>query len=202
MKIETGRNALKNRAIVCLGLLGCLFMILTGCISIPTGDGGSIKLSNEGLQIQSSDGEQTLAIENKETGFQITQKDEQGQEITAKVSYELPEKFPINIPVPDNATEVTSLESEYDGTKMYGLSFEVPNASVYDYYQIYIDFLNQENFENIIDNTYGNADETTNFAILSGSKGEETLNIKLTVTGTGKYDREAINIGLSYIIKN
>lgn len=106
------------------GMAVCLFpLVLAGCISIPVGDGGKMKLSSSGVEIENEEGEKaSITVDTDEGGFTINTGD-----TVAKVGAgaTIPDGFPKEVKLPKNAELLLSNETENDGKKTYMLSYNV-----------------------------------------------------------------------------
>lgn len=86
------------------GLLLILFAVfLVGCVSIPIGDGNKVKVTKEGIVLTASDGsEHTISFDTESGSLYI---DGFGLEdgFGLGETYEIPEGFPADIPIPEDA---------------------------------------------------------------------------------------------------
>lgn len=106
------------------GIYVCILpLVLAGCISVPMGDGGKMKLSKSGVEIENEEGEKaSITLENEEGGYTIHTGD-----TVAKVGVgaTIPDDFPKEIKLPQNAELILSNETENEGKKTYMLSYNV-----------------------------------------------------------------------------
>src|SRR5699024_6833482 len=116
-----------NKKILTLFILAVAATVLAGCISIPIGDGNSLKLSKEGVTVKSKDGDETTFGLDEDEDGNVTIKGEgsDGQELNIGVDQEsgsinmsgvdeegeerefsmepiddIPEQLPSDIPIP------------------------------------------------------------------------------------------------------
>jgi len=85
------------------GLFLALVIFLTGCVSIPIGDGNKVKVSKEGIILTSNDGsEHTISFDTESGSLYI---DGFGLEdgFGLGETYEIPKGFPADIPIPEDA---------------------------------------------------------------------------------------------------
>lgn len=98
--------------------------LLSGCISIPTGDGGKIKVSKDGLEVEGEDGEKTsVDVDTEEGGYTI--KSDEGQLTQIGSHAEIPENFPGFILIPPKENIIMAVDTSEDGKTSIMLAFEM-----------------------------------------------------------------------------
>lgn len=101
-----------------------LVFLLTGCISIPTGDGGKVKLSKDGLEFEDRDGEKTsVSVDTDEGGYSMDFGD--GTSTKLGTNAEIPDAFPKDILLPKNGDLILSSEMNDDEDTTYSISYTV-----------------------------------------------------------------------------
>ena len=127
-----------------MGLLTITFL-LTGCISIPTGDGGKIKLSKDGVEIKDKDGEKSsISVDAEEGGYSMEFED--GTSTSAGSHATIPDAFPKDILLPKDGQLLQSGESEYEGRPAYMLTYQVQGDMTKDA-ELYHAYLTDNNYE-------------------------------------------------------
>lgn len=118
-----------------------ILLLLSGCVSIPTGDGGKIKVSKDGLEMEDKDGGKSeITFDTDDGGYTLETED--GIAKTGSQA-EIPANFPKEILLPENATLILSNETE-DNSFM--LSYSVEGQMIEDHL-IFADYLNENNYE-------------------------------------------------------
>src|SRR5690625_2595708 len=125
-------------------LLIFLTIFLAGCINIPIGDGNKIKISKEGVTFTDEEGgEHSINIDEEEgqlnlKGFGM---DEDDEGVTLGQNLELPDSFPSDIPIPDDANifQSSSVQSAF------AVSFET-STSIDETIELYETYMNSKNF--------------------------------------------------------
>lgn len=104
-----------------------MIFLLTGCVTIPTGDGDKIKISKDSIEFQGEDGSTSkIEVDQQEGGHTITTDDGSTSKIGAHA--EVPEDFPKEILKPEDqylmlVTDLASSENrEYAVMLAYELS--------------------------------------------------------------------------------
>lgn len=116
-------------------------LLVAGCVSIPTGDGGKLKISKSGLEIEDKDGEKSeMTFDTDEGGYTI---ETDGNVAKAGSNAEIPKDFPNDILLPKEATLI--LSNEIDDNS-YMLSYQV-EGQMTDEHTIYADYLNDNGYE-------------------------------------------------------
>ena len=86
-------NRIKNM----IGLLA-IALFMAGCISIPTGDGGKLKLSKDGVEFEDKEGEtSTISVDTDKGGYTY---EVDGQVAKVGSDATIPEGFPKDILLP------------------------------------------------------------------------------------------------------
>lgn len=147
-----------KRFILMLTVFFTIF-VLSGCISIPIGDGDSLKLSKDGMTIKSKDGEETsFSADEQDGSFSVQGTDADGKEtdIQIETSGEIPEDFPTDIPIPKEAEITTTNDSTIDGSRMMHVSYVVESgeADVTKYGDLYRDYIEKMDYEKQVDSDY------------------------------------------------
>lgn len=125
-------------------------ILLAGCISIPTGDGDSIKLTKDGVSIKSKDGEEMTVKGNEDGGsISIEGIDGEGDEINFKStsSEEIPDDFPDSIPIPEDAVITLGQETQMDGMHAFTVFYEVQDDDVEKYGDMYREYVTNSGYE-------------------------------------------------------
>ena len=120
-------------------------LLLSGCISIPTGDGGKIKLSKDGVEIEGEDGKKAkIEVDTKEGGATITTDD--GSTVQMGSHAEMPKDFPafILVPAEEKLVNVTDISNEEKVSFMLVYHLE---DSMKDNVQKYKDYLAENGYE-------------------------------------------------------
>ncbi len=158
-----------------------VMLLLTGCISIPTGDGGKIKLGKGGVEIEGEDGEKsTIDIDSDDGGVSVTTgQDGDGTAVTINMGShaEIPDEFPQDISLPAKEFLVMTSISPKDRDDEYGRN------SITLSYQIEGEFIGSlEMYDKyLVDNGY----EVEKMEIgpmmhtMIGTKGETSLSISI-----------------------
>lgn len=185
-------------------LVGLVMLILAGCVTIPTGDGGSISLKKDGLTIQSGDDQQgSIDISVKGDGeMTLSGTDESGQEFKQKVSKKqaLPDGFPQDLPIPADV-ELTVIDSETGKGIQFIVSYTV-EGQVIDFYKQYRAYVEQAGYATIIDASEGKAKADTALENIMAKSDNKTLSIGMMKKGTGKYDDGTITVNMMYLIES
>lgn len=126
-----------------LSLLLFVSILLIGCIKIPIGDGNSIKFSKDGFTVTDKDGaESGVSFDEEEGSLHIsTGEDGDGINVIAGENSELPEDFPEEIPIADDATIVQAADMSEGTDRYYMIMYysENPLDKLIDTYRQYID---------------------------------------------------------------
>ena len=160
-----------------------LTLLLAGCISIPTGDGGKIKLSKDGMEIENQDGEKsTVNVDNDDGGFSLTTEgDGNGTEVTVNMGThaKVPDDFPQDIILPSEEFLVMSGFSPKDQDDEHSINSITLN------YQVKGDFTeNKETYDAyLVDNGYEVERLMLGDAMhnMMGTKGNHSLSISFFV---------------------
>ncbi|QUW22846.1 hypothetical protein JSQ81_04495 [Sporosarcina sp. Marseille-Q4063] len=157
-------------------------LLLTGCISIPTGDGGKMKLSKDGVEIEGKDGEKSsIDLDTDEGGLSITTGDE-GEESGVTVNMgshaEVPDEFPQDISLPTNEFLVMSGTSPKDKDDGYSrnsitLSYQIEDDDFVESVEMYDKYLVENGFE------VERIEIGPTMHTLMGTKGENSLTISV-----------------------
>lgn len=168
-----------------LFLLG-IGLLLSGCISIPTGDGGKIKLSKDGVEIEGEDGKKAkIEVDTKEGGSTITTDD--GSTVQMGSHAEMPKEFPSEILVPaeDKLINVTDISDEEKVAFM--LIYQL-DGSMKDNVQKYKDYLTENDYEinelelgDRIVSLQGSKDGDSLAYQFSGEDGEYSLSVLYSI---------------------
>lgn len=103
-----------------------MVFLLTGCITIPTGDGEKIKISKDGLEFQGEDGSSSkIEVDHEKGGHTITTDDGSTSKIGSHA--EVPAEFPKEIVKPDDKylMMATDLSEGDDGKYAVMLVYEM-----------------------------------------------------------------------------
>lgn len=99
--IHIEEEAMRLRRFMNLLLSVTILFLLTGCVTIPTGDGDKIKLSKDGLEFQGEDGTKSIIdVDTDKGGQTITTDDGTTSKIGAHA--EVPADFPKEILKPED----------------------------------------------------------------------------------------------------
>lgn len=168
-------RAAVRKLMVTAGIM-LICVLLTSCISIPTGDGGSLKLSKDGIQVKDGDGTEikidskdgTLNLrgtdaDGKETVIQFDTEEgkmtieSDGEQAEATFNFagfgdvEIPEEFPADIPIADGAIMSSSSKME-DGTEaVLYVSYAVEGGSYADIAAMYEQYMDKQNYQDVMD---------------------------------------------------
>lgn len=161
-------------------------LVLSGCISIPTGDGGKIKLSKDGVEIEGEDGKKAkIEVDTKEGGSTITTDD--GSTIQMGSHAEMPKDFPSDLLVPAKEKLVNVTETT-DGEKMgYMLIYQLDDV-MKDNIQKYKNYLVENSYEinevelgDTMVSLQGNKEETFLAYQFMGEDGEYSLSVLYSI---------------------
>src|SRR5690625_3715938 len=116
-----------------------IVLLLTGCINIPIGDGNKMKISKDGITFTDEEGGQHSITIDEEEG-QVSMKgfgtDGEDQVISVGQNLSIPDSFPADIPMPDDAHifHASSLQS------VTTISFEtaIDIGKIVDLYETYL----------------------------------------------------------------
>lgn len=214
---------------VLLSYFLCLMIIIvSGCISIPTEDGGTVKISKDGLKINTADGEEVLVsldkdndsltikgtdadgeegvlnIDMNEGGMSWTGIDGEGLEFEMNAGFtnEIPDGFPKDIPIPEDAIIFMALTSETIEGTAYTVQY-FAEGKVIDYYDLYRKYVDGLNYDEIDDLHEGKADHDFHienlFVYLSDGN---TLDIMIMDSNAGFFGDNEISVKMSYTINN
>lgn len=89
-----------------LFVLGLIAFFLTGCFNIPLGDGNKLKLSKDGITITDEEGEEhsiTIDEDKEQLKVQGFGMDEEDDGVALGENLSIPNSFPKDIPIPDDA---------------------------------------------------------------------------------------------------
>ncbi|MHA6259728.1 hypothetical protein ACXYMX_07390 [Sporosarcina sp. CAU 1771] len=119
--------------------------VLSGCITIPTGDGGKIKVSKDGVEIEGEDGKKgKIDLDTKDGGSTITTDD--GTKIQMGSDVEISTKVSSEILLPDADKAISFLESSDEEKDQYSITYKLED-SMKDNVQIFKDYLAENNYE-------------------------------------------------------
>lgn len=180
-------------------MLGWIVIFAAACISIPTGDGGTIKLSKDGATVKTADGDElSLNVDTEAEAYTYSGVDADGNtfQSTIGVSETLPAQFPKDIPIPDDV-QLTVIENTLDGQHHYSVSFEA-QGSVAEHYQTYRTYIDQSNYEDVFDSKGVEAYEDSFFEYISATSGKYSLAVSIMNTGTGEFDDDGVMISITY----
>ena len=99
-------------------------ILLSGCISLPTSDGGKINISKDGLEIEGEDGEKaSIDVDTEDGGYTVTS---DGGGLAQVGSHaEIPENFPKDILIPSDQKPIMAVDTSEDGKISIMLAFEM-----------------------------------------------------------------------------
>lgn len=186
---------MKRMAIALSSIL--VLALLAGCGSISLGDGQTLNLSEDGISVTGPDGQSSLKIDGGEDGIKISVTDEAGETMEQTIKTELPAAFPSEIPIPDEAYDIVSIDSS-DASVNIIVSYKM-KATVHEYYNVYRAYMTGAGFELVADASQGKADPDTKLENFLGKRGDETLSIGVMVSGTGQYDDGSISVQIMYM---
>lgn len=119
-----------------------MMLVAAGCgdsVTVPLDNGGeaSVELDGENVSIKGNDGE--LSIETDLENQEITFTNEKGETITTKTGGELPENFPSDIPLPENAVIEQASELKEENRNGYQVIYttDEDRNSLFDRYTSY-----------------------------------------------------------------
>jgi len=99
-------------------------ILLTGCISIPTGDGGKIKVSKDGLEMEGEDGEKAnVEVDTEDGGYTVTS--DGGKSAQVGSHAEIPENFPKDVLIPSDKKPIMAVDSSEEEKITIMLGFEM-----------------------------------------------------------------------------
>lgn len=121
--------------------LFAVLILLTGCISIPTGDGEKIKVSKDGIEVEGKDGEKAnIEVDTEDGGYTFKTDDGSLSQIGSHA--EIPEKFPDFILTPPKENIMMAVDSAEGEKVSIMLGFEMNDdmeAATKKYEQYLID---------------------------------------------------------------
>lgn len=120
--------------------------LLAGCGAVPLGDGGSARISEQGVTITDGDGQSSLHISKGEGSVTTTHQDSDGQTVTTTVSQDIPDGLPAGITIPADAANVTGMDVAGADADVLTVSFEV-NDTAYAFSQPFVADLQSEGWE-------------------------------------------------------
>lgn len=128
--------------------LFAILLLLSGCVSIPTGSGEKISVSKDGVEIEGKDGEKAkIDMDTKDGGYTITSGDGDVSQVGSHA--EIPERFPKDILLPDSqklmlASE--SLRSQDQNYNSFMLSYTMDD-DMEESVEMYHNYLTENGFE-------------------------------------------------------
>ncbi len=179
---------------ISLGIVMTLLVVmLAGCISIPIGNGNSIKLSKDGFEVKNKEGETTkINVDEDEGSFSMTGTDKDGNEMeySQKSGQEIPEDFPKDIPIPGDATITGGVSTKVDGSHGMNVAYIVEgDDDVSKYLKMYVDYAEGAGYDAVSESNYGDGGQ------FSASRDEiETISLMVARSDEG------IEVLLSYTI--
>lgn len=162
--------------------------LLAGCMSIPIGDGKSMKLSKDGIKFKSENGEeQEISFQENEDGasYTVTGTDEEGEasEVSFGQTTEIPENFPEEIPVPDDAVVESAMNMDLGEMIQITIYLNAPSEKFDEYAELYRGFGDKTGYEKSVETTqdgfislsFKREDEVVSVTINRDSNQEEEL---------------------------
>lgn len=144
-------------------------LLLSGCFSIPTGDGGSIKLTKDGVKMKTAEGEEAVISASGKDGGTVSIKgrDADGKEADIKLSVgsEIPKDFPSAIPIPKGAKVIGTQNLTSGDKKNVTVMYEI-EGSVKDVAKLYKDYMKKEKYTGITE--FANSDMEMHSGELNG----------------------------------
>ena len=120
-------------------------LVLSGCFSIPLGDGKSMKIGKDGLTFKDEDGAETSITVDKEGQGIKVQSDEEDIDMSVGYGAEIPESFPEDIPLAQDAVIFQSVSSNSGDWIFYRTNTDFDELK--DAYQNYYESKFQGDFE-------------------------------------------------------
>ncbi|WP_217587180.1 hypothetical protein [Lentibacillus saliphilus] len=83
-----------------------IMLLLSGCFNIPIGDGNKLKLSKDGVTVTDKEGQEhsvTVDEDNEQVKVKGFGQDGEEASVTIGNNTEIPDAFPSDIPLPDDA---------------------------------------------------------------------------------------------------
>lgn len=154
-----------------------LLIFLSGCFAIPIGDGKKVKLSKDGVTMINEDGEEaSISLDTEGGSIHFTGMGD--EEFKLGANLDLPEDFPDNVPIPEDANIVNSTTIDDLSMVLYGsgLSYD-------DLVAVYQEFYESNGFDKIDKKglSFGMEDEgVDNHMTFMGKKGEQIVQILVT----------------------
>lgn len=116
-----------------------IVLLLTGCINIPIGDGNKMKISKDGITFTDEEGGQHSITIDEEEG-QVSMKgfgmDGEDEEISVGQNLDIPNSFPTDIPIPDNANIVQASSIQSVTTISFTTTIDI--EQIVDLYESYL----------------------------------------------------------------
>lgn len=199
------------RNVMKVALLSAIAILLTACISIPLGDGNKMKLSKDGITFTDADGDETnISLDTEEGSFNISGgKDGEEIDFTLGVDLDVPDDFPKEIPIVEDAKIGNSTKvSEGEGrsiTYSTNESFE----QVQQLYKNYV-MANYEEHELVSDQEQEQLEtdeglevavEEWNFAdFMQGKRGNEVFKVNILFNENADDNEELSQRGLVTLV--
>lgn len=118
---------------------------LSSCVSIPTGDGGKLKISKGGIEVEDKEGEKlAFSLDKDKESYNLDFGDGNSTQIGTNI--EIPEDFPKDIFLPSNGQLIQSTKTEEGGLPTYVLTFLVEGNHT-ENRKLYDDFLKDNGYE-------------------------------------------------------
>lgn len=167
-----------------LFVLSVVLVLMTGCFSIPTGDGGKIKLGKGGVEIEGEDGERaTIDVDGEEGGYSITTEkkvDGKDTNINFGSHAEVPADFPKDIPRPSDDYLMAAVVIEENDGKGISLSYQM-EGDFEEYKEQYDNYLMENGYE------VERLELAQAMITLMGTKGETVLTIGIMADDDESY---------------
>ncbi|WP_284141615.1 MULTISPECIES: hypothetical protein [unclassified Virgibacillus] len=157
--------------------LSLFTIFLAGCIDIPIGSEGKLKVSKDNIKISDEEGnEQNISIDTEGENVTVSGSGSgsENEDVSMNIgnNVELPETFPSDIPIPEKANIFQATEA--DG--MISIAYDAP-TKVEDIEKLYTDYINSEIFSE--QNSVIEQSGDINYHQYTAKRKEGTLNIRV-----------------------
>lgn len=167
--------------------------LLVGCVSIPIGDGKSMKVSKEGVSVKSKDGnenqELSFDVDEESGSFSIDGKDEDGQITSMQMeeTTEIPDEFPKDIPIPDAAEVESALNIDVGDVTQSVVYLKIESRDLSEFEDMYKAYGESQGYEELLNsNTEGFLQlamqgDTSSLTVTAQVENEDTGEIALSL---------------------
>lgn len=127
-----------------------LTSLLVGCVGIPLGDGNKLEVSDDGINVTGEEGEEySLSINEESDQIEVTGSGNDGEDMTLTMgdNIEIPETFPVDIPLPEEANIFQAVDID----ESISVAFEIA-VDIQEIDTLYKEHINSDIYSDLVSN--------------------------------------------------